>query len=272
MAPPTSEPSRWAGTHQPARASCRRRTSHGRIPLRTPNRTPSRIGDGIPPRRIAPTAMTKAIGKPSVLAGTHQPVPAIRRRRTSHCMNPPASPRMITINTRPKDGWMHGKFVNLSIRLSEKLCVHVMGGIELETALPMAAPTANPSMLASTHWSQKPVPIFVRSVFISNHFSFHIALIYTHSIARALFPCHQTDSRSVGTNFPTDRESWGSVYIAGPSQKLNLFRPQPGVAVSNPIGSALPQASTISLLSNMPTSAEPPDRAGRRVRHRSQCA
>jgi hypothetical protein len=46
---------------------------------------------------------------------------------------------------------MHGKLVNLSIRLSELLWVHAMDGIELAIALPMAAPRANPNMLASTH-------------------------------------------------------------------------------------------------------------------------
>jgi len=73
-------------------------------------------------------------------------------------MNPPTSPRITTSNTKSKAGRMHGKFVNLSIRLLEKLCVHAIGGIELRTALPIAVPTANPRMLASTHWSQKREP------------------------------------------------------------------------------------------------------------------
>src|SRR6266508_2543407 len=98
---------------------------------------------------------------------------------------------------------MHGKFVNLSIKLSEKLWVHVMGGIELATALPMAAPMANPSMLASTHCSHKLHPIFALLLCMICLLSF-TALIRTYSITLPTATC----AARIRVNTMSDRYSF----------------------------------------------------------------
>ena len=78
MAPPTSEPSRWAGTHQPARATCRRRTMS-------------------PPRRQSPrpTCVQAAAGRLRIATRAAPPRPAVPHRRA------PSRPRAGGAAARP---------------------------------------------------------------------------------------------------------------------------------------------------------------------------